>query len=373
MLFYICKEFEQMIKKYIKYVAIFLLAALLIAYFILSQEKTVKNTKINKVGDELVIVDSGGDNTKARITANIIPFENLSGIKATVISSSDYHLLTDGVERNENILDVVNIDSYLATNIGNKGYLEPINYNVVSKKDLRLCDQYAVGAEIYANIIAYNMNDFDENSCPKNFKDFFDTKRVLGKRAIPLDPVGLLEAALLADGVPEKKLYPLDVKRALKKLESIKSEIVWWKDGDDPINLLNNNKISLAIAWSGRLILAKERGASIGFTFNQGIFKTASWVVPKDAPNIENAMKFIGYVSTKDAQAAYCKEIPYSSSNKNIPYTLSPTVIKQMGGDPLYSDYQLFVDNDYWAKNFDDIIDTFNKWVKNNEFSKVEL
>ncbi len=41
-----------------------------------------------------------------------------------------------------------------------------------------------------------------------------------------------LEFALLADGVPKDKLYPIDVQRALKSLDRIKKNVVkWWDTG----------------------------------------------------------------------------------------------------------------------------------------------
>ena len=52
--------------------------------------------------------------------------------------------------------------------------------------------------------------------------DFFDLKRVPGKRMIRKDSQAMLEMALIADGVPLDKLYPLDVDRAIAKFATIK-------------------------------------------------------------------------------------------------------------------------------------------------------
>ncbi|MQA95884.1 MAG: hypothetical protein GEV11_14990 [Streptosporangiales bacterium] len=53
------------------------------------------------------------------------------------------------------------------------------------------------------------------------------------KRAIegsPSPTTGTYEAALLADGVPADKLYPLDTQRALKVYDRIKNDAVYWGD-----------------------------------------------------------------------------------------------------------------------------------------------
>ena len=41
----------------------------------------------------------------------------------------------------------------------------------------------------------------------------------------------MFEFALMADGVKPDELYPLDLARATKKLETIKDDIVFWTSG----------------------------------------------------------------------------------------------------------------------------------------------
>ena len=48
----------------------------------------------------------------------------------------------------------------------------------------------------------------------------------------------MIEAAFLADGVAPDKLYPLDLDRAFKKLDSIKADIIWWSAGAQSQQLL---------------------------------------------------------------------------------------------------------------------------------------
>src|SRR6516165_2101981 len=49
--------------------------------------------------------------------------------------------------------------------------------------------------------------------------------------------------ALLADGVPRDKLYPLDIDRAFKKLDRIKPHIkVWWREGNQSQQLIRDSE-----------------------------------------------------------------------------------------------------------------------------------
>lgn len=67
---------------------------------------------------------------------------------------------------------------------------------------------------------------------PQNWHDFFDTTKFPGKRALRnAAEGGGYEAALLADGVPREKLYPLDYDRATKKLNTIRKNLVFWDTG----------------------------------------------------------------------------------------------------------------------------------------------
>ena len=53
--------------------------------------------------------------------------------------------------------------------------------------------------------------------------------------------------ALLADGVPADKLYPIDMDRAFHKLDEIKPHItVWWTTGAQPAQLLLDKEVVMA-------------------------------------------------------------------------------------------------------------------------------
>ncbi len=39
----------------------------------------------------------------------------------------------------------------------------------------------------------------------------------------------MMEIALMADGVPPDKLYPIDADRAFKKLDTIKKNTIFWE------------------------------------------------------------------------------------------------------------------------------------------------
>ena len=62
-----------------------------------------------------------------------------------------------------------------------------------------------------------------------------------GNRGAYSDVARMAPFALLADGVPKDKLYPLDVDRAFKKLDELKPHVkVWWKRGSQSVQLMRD-------------------------------------------------------------------------------------------------------------------------------------
>ena len=117
--------------------------------------------------------------------------------------------------------------------------------------------------EFYSSVLAYSQKKFPKDA-PKSWADFWDVKKFPGRRALRNHPLATLEAALMADGVPPDKLYPLDVDRAFKKLEEIKPHItVWWTSGAQSAQLLNDGEVDMVMAWNGR-VSARDQGRRQG-------------------------------------------------------------------------------------------------------------
>lgn len=312
----------------------------------------------------LVFVDWGGTNTEARIEAIVEPFEEETGIDVTVVTPSDYAKLISMVENNTTEWDVMNCDAYWGVYAGNEGYLEPMDYEIIKTKiDEEVQLEYVMGAEVYTSIIAWNSDKYDEATAPQTWADFFDTEKYPGKRAMWKYPVTVLEAALLADGVPMDELYPLDLDRAFAKLDTIKDSIVWWTKGAEPSQMLANGEADYALAWSGRIATAAEEGSPVDMTYNGGIMISAGWVVPKNAPNYENAMKFIEFASQANQQYEFSKRIPYGSTNPDAVALMDDELKEELGQTDEQLADEIYLNNSYWAENLSEIEERFNAWL----------
>jgi len=198
----------------------------------------------------------GGSGQQAEAEAWLQPFEKSTGIKVTQDSPTDYAKVQQMVKAKHVIWDVVEA----GTDYGLTGNstLTNINCQVVSCSQFNGGEfktlQQGVPLFVFAYTLAYNTNKFKGSAAPTSFADIFNTKKYPGKRDVDAsgDLQGLLEAALLADGVPRDKLYPLDVDRAFKSLAKIKPSVaVWWASGAQQIGPLAAIGVGSYIALAG--------------------------------------------------------------------------------------------------------------------------
>ncbi|WCN36833.1 ABC transporter substrate-binding protein [Aneurinibacillus uraniidurans] len=315
---------------------------------------------------ELVVVDWGGASSEAAKKNVYEPFEKANNVKITVVSPTDVGKLKAMVQSGAVEWDVVNSDTDVALRLEKEGMLEKLDYTQIKKDDVypELVTDCSIGLQVYFTNIAYNTEAFPGGKHPKTWTEFWDTKAFPGARSLYKNPVGTLEAALLADGVAPDKLYPLDVDRAFKSLGKIKKDVkVWWDAGAQPPQLLGTKEVVAAAAWNGRVSSAKAQGSPIDNEFNQSLGMATSWVIPKGAPHKDLAQKFIAYAVTAESQAAYSKAIDYAPTNKKALDMLPDDVKQRIGQTPDRVSKQIFINNKWWLDNYDKIAERFNKFM----------
>jgi putative spermidine/putrescine transport system substrate-binding protein len=324
------------------------------------------SSNVKAASKELVIVSWGGALQEAHTKAFFKPFEKKYGVTIKIVSPPDYGKFKAMVQSKNVEWDVVDSDADFVPRAIKQNLLEPLDFKVIDKKDLdaSLTTKYSVGSEIYAYGMAYDTEKFPKGKQPKTWKDFWNTKKFGGKRSLWKYAPGTLEAALLADGVSPKNLYPLDINRAFKSLDKLKKDVqVWWSTGAQPAQLLSDKEVTLAGAWNGRITTAKKQGAKEDMEFNQSILLADSWVIPKGAKNKSLAMKFIAFATSAKPQAELSKLIPYGPVNSKAYNYLSASVKESLATSTDKRKTQVMLDVNYWMDNYDKVNDRFQKWL----------
>jgi putative spermidine/putrescine transport system substrate-binding protein len=312
---------------------------------------------------ELTVVSFGGDYQKAQDNAYWKPFAQANpGITIRQDSPNDNAKIKAMAESGNVTWDLVCVDDSFGMDEHAK-WLEPIDYTGIQKGDFLdgYVGTYRVGSDVEATVLAYRADKL-ANGAPAGLADYFDTEKFPGKRsAWKYAPGGILEAALIADGVAADQLYPLDVDRALKKLETIRKDIVWWTQGAQSQQLLASGETPLALVWTGRAVDAAAGGADVKVGWDQWMTQNAWWVVPKGAPNKELAMKLIQFSVAAKQQAALTKYLPYGPPNKKALPLVDAKYKDQLPTSHL--DGKITVDAAWWAKNFDAADKKFQAWL----------
>lgn len=198
-----------------------------------------------------------------------------------------------------------------------EGLFEELDYDLISSEgfDPTIVEPTYIGFNYYSNVIAWSTETYGEEG-PQSWADFWNTEKFPGRRSLRNDPAEVLEAALLADGVDPKELYPLDMDRAFASLEKIKPHIaVWWSSGAQSAQLVADGEVDMIGAWNGRVTAAVESGAKYDFTFNQGLLIADCLVIPKGVKNKDLAMKALAKAVSADILANLPQHIDYGPAN----------------------------------------------------------
>ncbi|MFJ8788646.1 ABC transporter substrate-binding protein [Streptomyces sp. NPDC102462] len=318
-------------------------------------------------GVTLTFASYGGIFQDGQETAAVKPFAAESGAKLLSDGPTDYTKIKAQVDAKNVTWDVVDTDTLWAEHQCGK-LLMPLDTTVVdtSKLPKGMRGKCSVPAMSYGVVLMYDKKKFGGNP-PKGWADFFNTAKYPGKRAIPgiasdLSP-GALEAALLADGVAPDRLFPLNVDRALKKLTSVRSSLVFWDTGARSQQLLESGEVSMAMVWSGRAYAAVKNGAHFAPQWNQFLPVSDSLAVPVGAKNPKASMALINYYLGAAQQTKLTELTSYSPINTDAHPKLDKLASQYVTTTPEKQAKALTIDTAWWAKNQAQIIQKWSDWL----------
>jgi putative spermidine/putrescine transport system substrate-binding protein len=244
------------------------------------------------------------------------PFTAQTGIPIKPVAPVSFAKLKAQVKTKNYDWDVSNIgDSEFAQAVYEK-LVEPVDKSVVNTQRLpasMVRDHGVVSYSLGTNLV-YRKDKFP-NGGPQNWADFWNVKKFPGARCLFDRSFTCLAFALLADGVPKDKLYPMDIDRAFRKMDEIKPHIkVWWKQGAQSQQLIRD-EVDMIAMWSARAVDLIEEKVPLEIVWNGAELYNANLIVPAGDPNSKIAWQFIDFIVQPKPQADFAMLLPYGPAN----------------------------------------------------------
>jgi putative spermidine/putrescine transport system substrate-binding protein len=322
-----------------------------------------------QAAEQIVIRTSGGVYDDIMRRSIYDPFTQATGITVETAGAPSSKLIAmykaGGAE-----YDVIDIGDYALLNLDRLGALAPIDYaswKYGNKDELMkgMALETRVGNYLFATVGVYNTASFPAKH-PGNWMEFWDTTAFPGARTLPDLGSGHppLEFALIADGVPVDKLYPIDMNRAFKALTRIRDSVPkFWDTGALSAQLLSDKEVVLGAVWNGRVQTLIDKAAPLAIEWNQNMIQVQAYGVPKNTRNMKAAQLFVDFASQASAQTGYAKELCYGPSNLKAYAALPPALLDIMPGGPKYRDMGFFQNIVWWEDNRDKVSKAWSNWV----------
>ncbi|WP_038937201.1 ABC transporter substrate-binding protein [Bradyrhizobium japonicum] len=323
-------------------------------------------------GDQLTIVSWGGAYQAALRKAYFEPFTKTTGIK---IADDEWNgeaaKVRAMVDSKAVSWDVIDGGTSASWALCTQGMLETIDWKRVGIDRAKFGSEgkldCGVPFQTNSSIVAYDKDKLPNG--PKTIADLFDTKKFPGKRGLWKNPYITLEWALIADDVPTNDVYRVlgtqeGIDRAFRKLDTIKKDVVWWTSGAQPVQLLADGQVVMTMAYHGRIFSAvKDDGKHFEMMWDAAPAGWGYFVIPKGSPHLDDAYKFLAFISKPQPQADLTRYIPYGPSNRDAMALVDPAVLPFLPNTPEHEALALDTDQLFWIENGDDLRQRFTAWL----------
>ena len=330
-------------------------------------------------------VSWGGSYGRAVNEGVNIPFTEETGIN---IKAEDYNgglaQIRAQVEIGEIHWDVVDLEMAEAVRGCDEGLLEPIEVTSLppgpdgtpAAEDFLegVITDCGVGSVFFSTVYAYNEENISGTK-PSTVADFFDLEAFPGRRGMRRVPQVNMELALMADGVPRDQVYatldtPEGIERAFAKLETIKDEVIWWEAGAQPPQMLADGEVVMSTAYNGRIFNAQVlEDQPFVIVWDGQLLSVGQFVVVAGTPRLEEALRYLAFVTSAESMAQIGRRISYSPARKSGMPLVTTHIEKgvdmepHMPGSDANVVYALRFDWAWWADHQDEMNERFSAWL----------
>jgi putative spermidine/putrescine transport system substrate-binding protein len=299
------------------------------------------------------------------------PFEKQTGIKFAQGSwDGGIGILRSKVEGGNLDWDMVEVESDELAIGCEEGLYGKLDWTKIGGKDAYFPEAVkpcGVGTFFYSFVMGWDGDVLGDK--PKSWVDFFDLTKFPGKRSLRSGPKTTLEIALMGDGVAPKDVYkvlatPAGVDRAFKKLDTIKSNIIWWQTGNQPIQLLASKAVVMTALYDGRIIsVDKNEHKNYKFLWPGSLYTMDYWVILKGSPYLAQCEKLLDFMTDPHRQAVFPRDLPSGPVIKAAIQYVDKDLLPELPSAPQNMVDAMEINVPFWLENYDKLNDRYTKWA----------
>ena len=301
-------------------------------------------------------------------------FEKETGIKVNVSTySSNEDMLAKVKSETPGAYDILNPSDYMVAQLIAQDMLKELDFEKLPNFS-HIGESYKNPAYDPGNVYsvpymggagAIVVNKDKVSKEIKSYADLFDPS--LEGQLVVLDDfravIGMTSKAL---GYGLNETDPAKLAEVSEKLSELKKNVVLY-DSDSPKSALISGDCAAGMIWSAEVAMAMEEVPSIEVIYpTEGAYLFFdNWVVTKESPNYDNAMKWINFIMDPENMELVLAEFPYLCANTDAIEAMG----EEYSGNPAKNPPAEAIAKGSYVENLDSAtLDLYNEmWTKLKE------
>jgi putative spermidine/putrescine transport system substrate-binding protein len=164
--------------------------------------------------------------------------------------------------------------------------------------------------------------------------------------------------------VPKDELFPLDMERAVNKLDELKPHVaVVYGGSSHGMQLLRDGEVDMAPIWISRAWLLVDEGVPLEVVWNDAFLSISNWIVAKDTPRREQAFRLIDFTNDAERMAKFAGLTSYGPLRKDAFEYLSEDQARRMPTYPENWEKGIVQEVEWTGANLDKILRRYEQWL----------
>lgn len=308
--------------------------------------------------EDLTILSLGGSYQENQSKYWFKPYAEATGVHVTEAAGYNFANLRVMLQSGNVEADLVDLSADSVNALSKDNLLEPIDWNAIPEsckagipEDMRY--PYAFPTIQWAMVMAYNTKTYPQG--PKSWADFWNVQAFPGKRGSVGATRPPVEQAAMAVNPDIDKLYPFDIDKAFGKIAELGSNMVFSDGYAKVVQFLADGEVDMVVIPNGRLVPLIAEGKPVAINWNQHLRFPNFFVIPKGAPHVEAARKFLSWVCAPERLAALAKPTNYGPINVDAYKYIDPDVAQLLPGNPTTAKLGRIADTGWLGEHRQDI------------------